>query len=440
MSIVPDLILDDIICDKIIAKKRGYCPHKPHKKQAEFLALNDLEAMYGGAAGGGKSDALLMGALEHVDQPEYSALILRRTFRDLNQPKAIMFRCHQWLRNTDAKWNAQAKRYTFPSGATLTFGYLDSEGDKDQYASAEFHYIGFDELTQFPEAWYRFMFSRLRRLKNSKIPMKMRSATNPGNIGHAWVKRRFVDKETAEGAFVPALLDDNPHVDVEDYKQNLSKLDKISRDQLEKGIWRNDASGLVYNFDITKNVIITAPQCHQHVLGIDYGATRDACSFSVLGWQWHKPTVYILKSYRRKKMIPSETAEEAVMLNEEYNFQRIIGDANGLGTTGGYIGEARRRFKVPVEAARKNDKPGYIKLFNGDLERGLIKVVASECQNLIDEWSELPWADEGRSKEAEGFDNHCADGSLYGWRACNAFMTDMASSKPTSIPSPFVKW
>ncbi len=440
MSIVTDLILDDLIADKIIAKKRGYCPHKPHLKQQEFLALNDLEAMYGGAAGGGKSDALLMGALEHVDQAEYSALILRRTFRDLNQPKAIMFRCKQWLQGTDAKWNAQAKRYTFPSGATLTFGYLDSEGDKDQYASDEFHYIGFDELTQFPENWYRFMFSRLRKLKGSSIPMKMRSATNPGNIGHAWVKRRFVDKETAEGAFVPALLDDNPFVDTEDYKQNLAKLDKVSRDQLEKGIWRNDASGLVYSFDTTKNVIINAPQCHQHVLGIDYGATRDACSFSVLGWRWHEPTVYILKSYRKAKMIPSETAEEAVMLNETYKFQRIIGDANGLGSTGGYIGEARRRFKIPVEPASKNDKPGYIKLFNGDLERSLVKVVQSECGQLIEEWSELPWADEGRSKEAEGFNNHCADGSVYGWRACNAFMTEMGSQGPKAVASPFTKW
>jgi hypothetical protein len=139
-ELASDCILIDAIADKIIAKKRGYCPHKPHQKQKEFLELVAPEALYGGAAGGGKSDALLMAALEHVDKPGYSALILRRTFRDLNQAGAIMDRAHHWLRGTDASWNSQAKRFRFPSGATLTFGYFDSEGDKTQYASAEFQF------------------------------------------------------------------------------------------------------------------------------------------------------------------------------------------------------------------------------------------------------------------------------------------------------------
>lgn len=440
MSLALDLAEIDIVCDRIMARKRGYCPHKPHEKQREFLSIDAMEALYGGAAGGGKSDAILMGALEHVDKPEYSALILRRTFRDLNQPKAIMDRCHQWLRGTDARWNAQAKRYTFPSGATLTFGYLDSEKDKDQYASAEYHYIGFDELTQFPKNWYLFMFSRLRREKTSGIPVRMRAATNPGNIGHVWVKARFVDKETAEAPFVQALLDDNPHLDKEGYRLSLSKLDSVTRAQLEKGIWRNDASGLVYMFDQSKNLIFSSPVCHQHILGIDYGQTRDACAFTVLGWKYNDPTVYVLKSYKKPKMIPSESAQEALTLNEKYHFQQIIGDANGLGSTGGYVGEARRRFKIPVQAARKNDKPGYIKLFNGELEEGKVKIVQNECGSLIQEYQELPWADESRMKEAEGFDNHCADSALYGWRACQAFLTEMGTQSTGPIASPFAKW
>ena len=436
---MPELVAADDIANMIIAKKRGYCPHKPHAKQAEFIALQDIEAFYGGAAGGGKSDALLMDALQNVNEPGYSALILRRTFRDLNQPKAIMDRALDWLRGTDAKFNKQDKRFTFPSGATLTFGYFDSEKDKDQYASAEFHYIGFDELTQFPEKWYLFMFSRLRKAKESKIPVKMRGASNPGNIGHAWVKKRFVDAETAIAPFVPAVLDDNPFIDREGYLQSLSRLDKISRDQLEKGIWRNDASGLVYSgFSHVRNLIKNAPACNQHILGIDYGATRDACSFSVLGWKWHDPTVYVIKSYRKKKMIPSEAAEEALKLNADFKFQRVIGDHNGLGA--GYVGEARRRFKVPVEMAEKNNKPGYIKLFNGDLEEKKILIVEDDCKHLIQEYEELPWHDEGRSKEAEGFDNHCADGTLYAWRTCQAYLSQLAQETTGAIASPFNKW
>ena len=434
-ELVGDLLLIDAVADKVIAKKRGYCPHKPHRKQREFLAIQDLEALYGGAAGGGKSDALLMAALEHVDKPEYSALLLRRTFRDLNQPKAIMDRARSWLINTDAKWNAQAKRWTFPSGATLTFGYFDKESDKDQYASAEFHFIGFDELTQFPENWYRFMFSRLRKQEESKVPVKMRGATNPGNIGHVWVKRRFVDPDTAEAPFVPALLDDNPFIDQLGYKKSLSKLDKVTRDQLEKGIWRNDVSGLVYSFDINRNLIFVPPKCHQHILGVDFGATKDPCAFSVIGWRWHDPVTYVLKSYCKKKMIPSEAADEIWRLNDEFKFNAMIGDCNGLGA--GFVGEARKRLKLPVEAALKNDKPGYIKLYNGELEEGKIKIVQGQCNQLILEYQDLPWHDEGRTKESEGFDNHCADGTLYAWRKGQAFLAEQNVQSTRGIKSPF---
>jgi hypothetical protein len=263
----------------------------------------------------------------------------------------------------------------------------------------------------------------------------MRSATNPGGLGHSWVKRRFVDRETATAPFVPALLDDNPFIDQVGYRESLSRLDSLTRDQLERGIWRNDAAGLVYALNESRNVVQHTPMCNQYILGIDYGATRDACAFSVIGWRWNEPTVYVVKSYRKPKMIPSEAAEEALRLNETFKFQRVIGDANGLGA--GYVGEARRRFKVPVEPADKNNKPGYIKLFNGDLERGLIKVVRSDCQNLLDEYFELPWADEGRSKEAEGFNNHCADATLYAWRSCQAYMAEMRASQPLAIRGPF---
>src|SRR4051812_7334087 len=96
-----------------------WIPHYPHPPQEAFLSLDCREAMYGGAAGGGKSDALLMAALQYVDVPGYSALILRRTFPDLALPGAIMDRSKEWLHGTDAHWNENERRWTFPSGATL---------------------------------------------------------------------------------------------------------------------------------------------------------------------------------------------------------------------------------------------------------------------------------------------------------------------------------
>src|SRR5580704_14848446 len=145
-------------------RSNGYIPHLPTTRQAAFLFLDCLEAFYGGAGGGGKSDALLMAALQYVDVPGYSALIIRRNFSDLALPNALMDRAHAWLRGRrHAHWNENRKQWTFSSGATLTFGYLEGARDADRYASAEFHFIGVDELTQFSEKQYVDMFARLRK-------------------------------------------------------------------------------------------------------------------------------------------------------------------------------------------------------------------------------------------------------------------------------------
>lgn len=403
---------------KLRGASKGYVPHTPHPKQAEFLTLDTLEALYGGAAGGGKSDALLMGALQYVHVPGYAALLLRRTFRDLNQPDAIMARSHEWLRGTDARWNDRDKRWTFPSGATLTFGYLDTDKDKYQYAGAALQFIGWDEETQFAEAWYTWMFSRLRKLHGSEVPLRVRGATNPGGVGHEWVRRRFIAKPDPARPFVPALLVDNPSVDAESYRLSLAQLDHTTRQQLEHGVWVRDAGGLVYaGFDESRNVVDIAPKCDVHLLGMDYAFTDD-CAFTVLGWRKNDPNVYILESYRKPNMLAPDAAEEAKRLEAQYKFSRIVGDPAAKG----YIEEARRRFAIPVENAEKTNKRGYQMLINGELERGTVKVVRPTCSHLIEEWSTLPWADESREKEADGFDNHCSDATLYVWRCANAFL------------------
>lgn len=214
-----------------------WLPQKPTAKQAKFLYYTKREALFGGSAGGGKSSSLLMGALQFVDVPGYAALVLRKTYADLSLPGALMDRSHEWLRGTEAKWNGTEKTWTFPSGATLTFGYLDQKDDHFRYASSEFQAIYFDELTQFGELQYRFLFSRLRRLKNSKVPIRMRAASNPGGIGHEWVKQRFLVEHADDRRFFPASLDDNPYLDKEEYIRSLSQLDPVTRAQLLSGDW-----------------------------------------------------------------------------------------------------------------------------------------------------------------------------------------------------------
>jgi predicted phage terminase large subunit-like protein len=115
-----------------------YISQKPTPKQAAFLLLETEEAFFGGAAGGGKSSSLLMSALQYVDIPNYAAIIFRRTYADLTLPGALLDRAREWLTSTDARWKDNEKTWVFPSGATLTFGYLENEQDKFRYQSSEF--------------------------------------------------------------------------------------------------------------------------------------------------------------------------------------------------------------------------------------------------------------------------------------------------------------
>jgi predicted phage terminase large subunit-like protein len=229
--------------------RNPFLPHAPHPRQRAFLLLADeLEVLYGGAAGGGKSDALLMAAAQYAHVPGYSALLLRRTFPDLHQADALIPRSKAWWLGKGPHWNDQLRRWTFPSGATVTFGYLDHDDAVYQYQGAAFQFVGIDELTQHTEFRYRYLFSRLRRPEGGPlagVPVRMRAGSNPGGAGHDWVKRRFVDPKTRDpGAyFVPARLADNPSLDAAGYERSLANLDPLTRAQLLAGDWDAVAGG-----------------------------------------------------------------------------------------------------------------------------------------------------------------------------------------------------
>ena len=121
-----------------------------------------------------------MGALAQVDVPGYAALLFRRTYSDLALPGALMDRAHDWLGGTAAVWNERKHTWSFPSGATLTFGYLETERDKYRYQSSEVQYIGFDELTEFAESQYLYLFSRLRRGVHSLLAAAHAQCLEPG--------------------------------------------------------------------------------------------------------------------------------------------------------------------------------------------------------------------------------------------------------------------
>ena len=330
-----------------------------HPKQREFLALKELEALYGGAAGGGKSEALLMAAAQYAHVKGYSALILRRTFADLKLPGAIMDRSKRFYGDV-ASWHTQDHRWTFPSGAVVQFGYCDTEADLERYKSAEFQFIAIDELTEWPEPWARFLFSRLRRVHGLEVPLRMRYATNPDGIGQEWVRKRFgiplgetptsPIRATANRVFLPARAEDNPSLDLEAYELSLKELGPAKYDQLRWGKWVRDGEGLVYKFDAVRN---RAPGLRWSendgwttILSHDYGTTN-ATAWVVLGWLPHDTTLYVIESFKESGFSPGQAAEISERLIAKYNPCCVIGDLGGLGK--GYAEEARVRFGLPID-------------------------------------------------------------------------------------------
>lgn len=355
-----------------------YTAHYPHVPQETFLAVDAVEAFYGGAAGPGKSDALLMAALQYVHVPGYSALLLRRTYPELAMPGGLMHRAKLWLAGTDAKWSAAGgdEPYTwrFPSGARLVFGHAETETAILRYYGSEWQFIGWDELTAFPEAWYRLLFSRLRKPVDgplAAVPLRMRSASNPGGRGHEWVKRRFIDKQpdpddpndTPEKCrrriFIRARLRDNPSIDQEAYLRSLSELEPEVRAQLLDGDWDARQPGDWYFDerhlsavaelgreleDLLAKGELPPPAGGVLPLGIDTGENWH----TVLGWPLELGGMFIVREYVGTGSEPIDSTNRSLALNTfELPFGRARYDAAGVQSMRTFKRVVRERMPYP---------------------------------------------------------------------------------------------
>ena len=234
--------------------------------QTDYLASSEREVLYGGAAGGGKSYATLADPLRSLNHKDFSGLLVRHTTEELREliqksqelyPKAI----------PGIKWSERKSQWVTPRGGRIWMSYLDKDQDVMRYQGQAFNYIAFDELTQWstPFAW-NYMRSRLRSA-SPELGLYMRATTNPGSIGHAWVKKMFIDPsepnkpfwatdiETGKTLaypkghtkedqplfkrrFIPASLFDNPYLaDSGDYETMLLSMPEHQRKQLLEGNW-----------------------------------------------------------------------------------------------------------------------------------------------------------------------------------------------------------
>lgn len=280
---------------------------RPNKGQQEkFHRSPAFEVLYGGQAGGGKTESLLMEALRYADVPGYTAVLFRRTFRELQQPQGLIERSRAAYPALGGLYNETKFQWRFPAGSLVIFSHMEGESDKLKHQSAEYAYIGFDELTTFTESQYRYLFSRART--TCGVPSKIRAGTNPGNVGHEWVKRRWGawldrkhpnpakdgeirwykpegdsevecqpdDPEGLSRTFIGASVWDNPYIVEKDpgYVRRLKALPLVERLQLLEGDWDiMAAAGLVFKrhwFEI----VDAAPAEADRVRGWDLAATE----------------------------------------------------------------------------------------------------------------------------------------------------------------------
>jgi hypothetical protein len=223
---------------------------KPTRKQAAFLSLpySIKEGFYAGAVGAGKTDVLLFYPILHKfhENQDFKGLFLRRTFPELKNE--VIPRSRAIFKAVGGTYNKNDKVWSFPSGALFFFGHCENEDDVHNYDSMQPNYVAFDELTSFTEWQYLYItIERNRSKRASGLPAITRSGSNPGNVGHIWVRRRFIDPCPGGGKiiqgrggvkriFIPATIADNPHIS-SDYANSLEALPEAEKQAKKYGKW-----------------------------------------------------------------------------------------------------------------------------------------------------------------------------------------------------------
>lgn len=300
----------------------------PSDRQLKFHISQAFETFFGGAAGPGKSTALCADAISFCTKyPGHRAFFFRRTLVNLRQGTLpVIMRqigpyeaLPDYMKSTlpdgrplTIKYNGSDKVFKFSNGSFIQFAYLNTLADIYNYSSIEIHWLGFDEVTQFTEEEYMFLLTRVRA--HDKRPLRVRSASNPGDIGHNWVKERFIqsmdpdihytpevpyeqvfedpdsgDRYTRSRVFIPAFVQDNPNQHIQqEYKRSLNAIkDPQLRDALLHGDW-NTFMGRIY----------TEWDNDLHVIRGKLPVNLDACEKYIgFDWGYHDPAVATWLAY-----------------------------------------------------------------------------------------------------------------------------------------------
>ena len=391
--------------------------------QTDFLAAPEIDVLYGGAAGGGKSYAMLVDPLRYAHRAAHRALILRRSMPELRE---LIDKSRELYPQAfpGCKFREVEKLWNFPSGAKVEFGFLERDADVYRYQGQAYSWIGFDEITHLPtEFSWNYLASRLRTT-DSEIKPYLRCTANPGGIGAHWVKKRYVTpmipNESFEGSdglsrkFIPARLEDNPYLSYDGrYEQMLQALPEVQRRQLLEGNWDITEGAAFTEFDSNIHIItpFDIPLGWERLKGIDYGyASESACI-----WGAVDPTDGTLIIYRelyQKNLTGVDLASVITRMEvqDPYSVQGVLDTSAWArtGTTGPTVGETLQRAGHKLRRADKNRIQGKIQIheYLRVQQSGRPRLqIFNVCPNLIRELQGIPLD----KSNPEDVDTHAPD-------------------------------
>ena len=397
--------------------------HANEGPQTDFLAASEKDVLYGGAAGGGKSYAMLVDPLRYAHKKAHRALILRRSMPELREMIDKSRELYP-LAFPGAKFREVEKLWNFPSGAKIEFGFLERDADVYRYQGQAYSWIGFDEITHLPtEFGWNYLASRLRTT-DPEIQTYLRCTANPGGVGSHWVKKRYIvpsehntsfeGKDGLSRKFIPAKLADNPYLARDGiYEQMLKSLPPTQRRQLLEGNWDVAEGAAFTEFEAKFHVIppFEIPIAWERVKGIDYGyASESCCLWGTL--DINDGTLIIYRELYRKGLTGVDLGSiiTEMELEDPFSVSGVLDTAawSKTGTTGPTVGESLINAGHKLRRADKNRVQGKIQIheYLKIREHGRPKLqIFNTCPNLIRELQSIPLS----KINPEDVDTHASD-------------------------------
>ena len=290
---------------------------KPNPKQRSFFASRAKYTAYGGARGGGKSWALRRKLIALcLRYPGISCLIVRRSYPELKSNHVIPI-----LKEYGGAlcYNESEKAFVFPSGSRIALGYCSNDRDALRYQGQEYDIIAIDEATQLTENQFAIFKACLRGV--GEYPRRMYLTCNPGGVGHAWVKRLFIDRDFRAGecgedyAFVSALVYDNDTLMQRDpeYVKQLESLPPKMRDAWLLGKWNVFEGQFFSEFDYNTHTTdpFSIPDTWNRFVAFDYGFDRLAALWLAVDFE---ENVYVYRELCESSLTLSQAAERIASL------------------------------------------------------------------------------------------------------------------------------